>query len=726
MAWPQGQGWGGGVVLQQAVKPPSSCALGVGEQQADGKRRSLLLLLGGYRNLIEAHKYCCKGYHSAEVYNTHHIQRLKYNSNCAIDSISSNSSSSSFITSQVSRFQQMGDLPEAQDHRDETYGVGQASDGYKPFERAPLSKQLRELGSSTREAASEAASILAEVTQSRNGIRDGDVRTKNNRLQQKPYDTEVAREVTLENHRSEVVVTESNKNPNKVSQRESPPANMLKPQALGLLSKRKRVSNNRRSEAKGNNNKTVEIVRKAVIDVLAHSDNMGDALQRASTALRGDFSLWNQMMKQMECRGARRQALQVFRFLQAQSKFEMREQNYVTIMSILGREGKLGLIKEIFDQMRDAMITPTVHSYSVLISGYTKQGLLKEAWEIFEVMKKDGCEPNIVTYNILIHACAKNGFRLHKVVALFEEMKKQGIQPDDITYNCMVNACLRHGLLDAATQILTEMKAVNCLPNVVTYTAMINYYGKSGKLQEAVALFEEMKELGRAPTSWTYNSLLKAYSIEGCYEQAMGLYGEMEGAGCLPDLYTYNTVIDMCGRGGLFEEAEGVFIEMQSKGCSPDRVTYNTMLDAYSKGGHFVKARQVLDNMKQAGCAPNLWTYNILLDSLGKAGCIDEAAQLYDDLKSAGHSPNLVSFSAMINTYGRWGLFAEAQKLWQEMRAAGCVPDATVFCGLINSYSHHGSIINISRDEKLWHRTRHAELHCSHGCLWASWVIQGS
>jgi hypothetical protein len=160
---------------------------------------------------------------------------------------------------------------------------------------------LRELDSSTREAASEAASILADVTQSRNGIRDGDVRTKNNRLQQKPYDTEVAREVTLENHRSEVVVTESNKNPNKVSQRESPPANMLKPQAFGLLSKHKRVSNNRRSEAKGNNNKTMEIVRKAVIDVLAHSDNMGDSLQRASTALSGDFSLWNQASTNVQC-----------------------------------------------------------------------------------------------------------------------------------------------------------------------------------------------------------------------------------------------------------------------------------------------------------------------------------------------------------------------------------------------------------------------------------------
>jgi hypothetical protein len=203
------------------------------------------------------------------------------------------------------RFQQMGDLPEAQDHRDETYGVGQASDGYKPFEHAPLSKQVRELDSSTREAGSEAgseaASILAEVTKSRNGNRGGDVRRKNNRLQQKPYDTEVAREVTLENHRSEVVVTESNKNPNKVSERESPPANMLKPQAFGLLSKHKRVSNNRRSEAKGNNNKTMEIVRKAVIDVLAHSDNMGDALQRASTALGGDFSVWNQASSNVQC-----------------------------------------------------------------------------------------------------------------------------------------------------------------------------------------------------------------------------------------------------------------------------------------------------------------------------------------------------------------------------------------------------------------------------------------
>lgn len=74
-------------------------------------------------------------------------------------------------------------------------------------------------------------------------------------------------------------------------------------------------------------------------------------------------------MKELERRGARRQALQVFRFLQAQSKFELREHNYVTIISILGREGKLGLIMELFDEMKDGGITPSVHSFTALISG---------------------------------------------------------------------------------------------------------------------------------------------------------------------------------------------------------------------------------------------------------------------------------------------------------------------------------------------------------------------
>jgi hypothetical protein len=214
--------------------------------------------------------------------------------------------------------QQMGDrTEEAQDHIDESYGGGgggggggeghhAASDGYMVFEEfASPFKQLSMLN-----AAKEMADLLPEVTPSRqNGIAHGDddVRNENQVLHQNCYDPEVARVAMMQrlqedkhssssSSSSQVAVT--SETAHEVYGRESATAKMLQPQAFCVLRKSKRVSN-KRSEEKGGNNKTREIVRKAVIDVLAHTDNMGDALSRASHALGDEYSLWNQASKKM-------------------------------------------------------------------------------------------------------------------------------------------------------------------------------------------------------------------------------------------------------------------------------------------------------------------------------------------------------------------------------------------------------------------------------------------
>ncbi len=206
----------------------------------------------------------------------------------------------------------MGDrTEEAQDHIDESYGGGgggeahhAASDGYMDFEEfASPFKQLSMLN-----AAKEIADLLPEVTPSRkNEIAHGhdDVRNENQVLHQNCYDPEVARVAMMQrlqedkhssNSSSQVAVT--SETAHEVYGRESVTAKLLQPQAFCVLRKSKRVSN-RRSEEKGGNNKTGEIVRKAVIDVLAHTDNMGDALSRASHALGDEYSLWNQASTKM-------------------------------------------------------------------------------------------------------------------------------------------------------------------------------------------------------------------------------------------------------------------------------------------------------------------------------------------------------------------------------------------------------------------------------------------
>jgi hypothetical protein len=212
--------------------------------------------------------------------------------------------------------QQTGDrTEEAQDHIDESYGGGgggggghhAASDEYMALEEfASPFKQLSMLN-----AAKEMADLLPEVTPSRkngNAHGDDDVRNENQVLHQNCYDPEVARVAMMQqlqgdkhsssssSSSSQVAVT--SQTAHEVYGRESATAKLLQPQAFCVLRKSKRVSN-RRSEEKGSNNKTGEIVRKAVIDVLAHTDNMGDALSRASHALGDEYSLWNQASTKM-------------------------------------------------------------------------------------------------------------------------------------------------------------------------------------------------------------------------------------------------------------------------------------------------------------------------------------------------------------------------------------------------------------------------------------------
>ncbi|KAL2641609.1 hypothetical protein R1flu_009196 [Riccia fluitans] len=444
-------------------------------------------------------------------------------------------------------------------------------------------------------------------------------------------------------------------------------------------------------QQKNNTDRREELVNKAVIEFLASSgDRAAAVLTRSAEVFGNQSSLWDQMMKQLERRGARAKALQVFHFLQGQDICKLSEHNYLTIIGILSRDGKLALAREIFDGMKGAQVARSVLSFTALICGYAKQGLAKKALEVYKLMQTEGCEPNIVTYNTLIHACVKSGVGLDKAVELFKELQRKGLKPDEITYNCMINAYTSENRLEEALLVLDSMKIDKFLPNVVTYTGLLNAYGKAGQLDKAEDLFEEMKRNGCAPNTWTYNALLKAYGNEGLYEKASDLYKEMECVGCVPTLYTFNTVLDLYGRGELFAEAENVLLDIQKTGLSPDRVTYNTLIYSYSKAGHVRKAAEVLDKMAADGCKPDLWTYNIFLDATAKHGSIEEVIQLFNDLKGAGHRPNVVSYGTLISMYGRAGLHQEAEKIRLEMSRAGCLPNVSVFSGLINGYAQHG------------------------------------
>ncbi|CAI5505156.1 unnamed protein product [Closterium sp. Naga37s-1] len=441
------------------------------------------------------------------------------------------------------------------------------------------------------------------------------------------------------------------------------------------------------------NGRGLALARSVVIDLLARSkesveDVVSPVLSRLTAA-----TLWDHILRDLEHRGNKRRAYEVFEYLLLGKEHHgvtLSPQLFSTVITMLGRDGKLAHARAAFDAMAAHGVARGVHEFTSLLSGYARHGLIREAVDVLALMKEEGCEPNVVTYNALIHAHAKQGSGVDKVTALFDEMTARGVEPDAITYNTLINVCVRCRDVERALTVFNTMRQAGFSPNVITYTSLVDGLGKTGRVKEAAELFEEMKHCGQDPNSRTYNSLIRAYGEAGLYDEATSLFQEMERAGCMPDAFTYNTMINFYGRDGQVDEAEGVLQQMRTQGCIPDRVTYNTLMDAYAKAGHPEKAQHVLAVMRSAGVAPDLYTFNILLEAASKTRTIEDADRIYEEISRSGLRPNLVTFTAMINAYGRMGRHEEAQEVWRDMRAAGCVPGGQAYTGLINAYARHG------------------------------------
>ncbi|KAF7818128.1 pentatricopeptide repeat-containing protein [Senna tora] len=359
-----------------------------------------------------------------------------------------------------------------------------------------------------------------------------------------------------------------------------------------------------------------------------------------------------------------------------------------TMISTLGRLGKVELAKRVFEMAKNEGYGNTVYAFSALISAYGRNGYYNEARRTFESMKHSGLKPNLVTYNAVIDASGKGGVEFKKVLEIFHEMLANGVQPDRITYNSLLAACCRGGLweaarnlfsemvergidqdiftyntlldalckggqIDLAIEIMAEMPAKKILPNVVTYSTMVDGYAKAGRLEEALNLFNEMKFLSIGLDRVSYNTLLSIYAKLGRFEEAMEICKEMESCGIKKDVVTYNSLLGGYGKQGKYDEVRKAFKEMKEENVNPNVLTYSTLIDVYSKGGMYKEAMEVFREFKQAGLKADVVLYSALIDALCKNGLVKSAVMLLDEMTKEAIRPNVVTYNSIIDAFGR-------------------------------------------------------------------------
>ncbi|KAK4768232.1 hypothetical protein SAY87_003373 [Trapa incisa] len=395
------------------------------------------------------------------------------------------------------------------------------------------------------------------------------------------------------------------------------------------------------------------------------------------------------LLREFGNRGDYLKAIQCFEFAVMRERRKNEQGKLASSMiSILGRLGKVDLARRVFDTAVSEGYGNTVYAYSALISAYGRSGYSSDAVQVFNSMKTCGLRPNLVTYNAVIDACGKGGMEFNQVLEIFDEMLKNGVQPDRITYNSLLAVCSRGGLweaakglsnemadrgidqdiftyntlldaickggqMDLASQIMSQMPAKNILPNVVTFSTMVDGYAKAGRYDDALNLFNEMRFLGINLDRVSYNTLLSIYTKLGRFDEAMDICQEMECSGIKKDVVTYNALLGGLGKQGKFDELKRVFKEMKVEKISPNLLTYSTLIDVYSKSGLYREAMEIFCEFKQVGLKPDVVLYSALIDALCKNGLVESAVSMLNEMTKEGIRPNVVTYNSIIDAFGR-------------------------------------------------------------------------
>nr|GEV94200.1 pentatricopeptide repeat-containing protein At2g31400, chloroplastic [Tanacetum cinerariifolium] len=395
------------------------------------------------------------------------------------------------------------------------------------------------------------------------------------------------------------------------------------------------------------------------------------------------------LLRELGNRNEYSMAIQCFEFAVGRERRKVEQGKLASsVISVLGRLGKIELAKKVFETSVNQGYGNTVYAYSSLISAYAKSGLCDDAIKLFETMKLSGLKPNLVTYNALIDACGKSGADFKRASDIFDDMLSNGFQPDRISYNSLLAVCSGKGLwetamnlfdemsyrgidpdiytyntlldvacsgghIDPAFQIMAEMATKNIMPNEVSYSTVIRGCAKSGRLDQALSLVNEMKYANIRLDRVSYNNLLAIYASLGRFDEALNVVKEMEKTGFRKDVVTYNALLDGFGKQGRYDKVKELFTRMKSERVPANLLTYSTLISVYLKGGMYQEAKEVYKEFKCGGLKADVVLYSEIIDSLCKKGFVESSALLLDEMTKKGIQPNVVTYNSIINAFGQ-------------------------------------------------------------------------
>lgn len=360
-------------------------------------------------------------------------------------------------------------------------------------------------------------------------------------------------------------------------------------------------------------------------------------------------------------------ALQVLEMLREQPFYQPKEGTYVKLLVLLGKSGQPHRARQLFDEMIEEGLEPTLELYTSLLAAFCRNNLLDDAFSILIQMKAlPHCQPDVFTYSTLIKACV-DASRFDLVESLYAEMDERLITPNTVTQNIVLRGYGKVGKFDQMEKVLSGMlESRTCKPDVWTMNTIISVFGSIGQIDMMERWYEKFRNFGIEPETRTFNILIGAYGRKRRYDKMSSVMEYMRKLQYPWTTSTYNNVIEAFAEVGDAKHMEYTFNQMRAEGMKADTKTFCYLINGYANAGMFHKVINCVQMAAKFEIPENTSFYNAVISACAKAEDLMEMERVYKRMKDMHCPPDSTTFSIMVEAFGKEGMNDKIYDLEQE------------------------------------------------------------